>query len=210
MIDMAMDEKEKGYFITDIEYNDEILKVTRADGSVSEEHFSYHNLGFYRNQMVNHIKDNINPFMDDLGKDSFLTFVKRYAAIIGGIVGLYFLYNFDIHIIMKIIINILVLLAEVGYYLYNELYLTLVGSEVIEGLAYEYYLKNIDKFRYYDREHFTYGFIVPPEDVGKYQLTQDMLTQIIQGIDDFKDKGFEPEEMTLSYKRKTDNGKSMI
>lgn len=210
MIDMAMDEKEKGYFITDIEYNDEILKVTRADGSVSEEPFSYHNLGFYRNQMVNHIKDNINPFMDDLSKDSFFTFVKRYAAIIGGIVGLYFLYNFDIHIIMKIIITILVLLAEVGYYLYNELYLTLVGSEVIESLAYEYYLKNIDKFRYYDREHFTDGFIVPPEDVGKYQLTQDMLTQIIQGIDDFEDKGFEPEEMTLSYKRQTDNGKSMV
>lgn len=210
MIDMAMDEKEKGYFITDIEYNDEILKVTRADGSVSEEPFSYHNLGFYRNQMVNHIKDNINPFMDDLSKDSFFTFVKRYAAIIGGIVGLYFLYNFDIHIIMKIIITILVLLAEVGYYLYNELYLTLVGSEVIESLAYEYYLKNIDKFRYYDREHFTDGFIVPPEDVSKYQLTQDMLTQIIKGIDDFKDKGFEPEEMTLSYKRQTDNGKSMV
>ena len=62
----------------------------------------------------------------------------------------------------------------------------------------------------YDREHFTDGFIVPPEDVGKYQLTQDMLTQIIQGIDEFREQGFEPEEMTLSYKRKTDNGKSMI
>lgn len=210
MIDMAMDEKDKQFFITDIEYNDEILKITRADGTVSEEPFSYHNLGFYRNQMVNHIQDNINPFMDDLSKDSFFTFVKRYSAIIGGVVGLYFLYNVDIHVIMKIIITILAVLGELAYYLYNELYLTIVGSEVIEGLAYEYYLKNIDKFRYFDKEHYTDGFIVPPEDVGKYKLTQDMLAQILQRIEEFKEKGFEPEEMTLSYKRQTETGKSMI
>lgn len=210
MIDMAMEEKDKSFFITDIEFNDEILKVTRADGSVSEETFSYHNLGFYRNQMVNHIKDNIDSFMNELSKDSFFTFVKRYAAIIGGVVGLYFLYNVDIHLIMKIIITVLVLLGELGYYLYNELYLTIVGSEVIEGLAYEYYIKNIDKFRYFDKEHYTDGFIVPPEDVSRYRLTQDMLTQILQGIEEFKEKGFEPEEMTLSYKRQPDNGKSMI
>ena len=105
----------------------------------------------------------------------FFTFVKRYAAIIGGIVGLYFLYNFDIHIAMKIIITVLLLLGEVGYYLYNELYLHIVGGEVLECLATEYYINNLDTFTFYDRENYTDGFIVPPEDIGKYQLTKDML-----------------------------------
>ena len=99
MLDMVMDDKNKQYFITDIEVRDGKMIITRADGSVSEEPYFAHNLGFYRMQMVRNAKDNIGPYMDDLGKDSFLTFVKRYAAIIGGVVGLYFLYNFDIHIL---------------------------------------------------------------------------------------------------------------
>ena len=107
MLDMVMDEKNKKYFITDIEVRDGKIIITRADESVTEEPYSGHNLGVYRMQMVRNAKEHINPYMDDLGKDSFLTFVKRYAAIIGGIVGLYFLYNFDIHIAMKLIITIL-------------------------------------------------------------------------------------------------------
>ncbi len=210
MIDMTLDEKNKEYFITQIEHDDKEIKVTRADGNSTTEPYSGHNLGFYRNKMVENAKENIGPYMDDLGKDSFFTFVKRYAAIIGGVVGLYFLYNVDIHLIMKIIITILVLLGELGYYLYNELYLGIIGREVMECLATEYYIKNIDKFRYFDKEHYTDGFIVPPEDIGKYQLTQDVLEQVAQGIEQFREQGFEPEEMTLSYKRQPDNGKSMI
>lgn len=210
MIDMVMDEKNREYFITDIEFDDKVLKVTRADGSVSTEPFSYHNLGFYRTKMIENAKLNINPFMDDLSKDSFFTFVKRYAAIIGGIVGLYFLYNVDIHLIIKIILTILVVLGEAAYYLINQLYLILLSEQVSESLATEFYLKNISKFTYYDRDNYTDGYIVPPEDIGKYRLTQDTLEQILQGIHKFKEQGFEPEEMILSYKRKTENPKNML
>lgn len=210
MIDMVMDEKNREYFITDIEFDDKVLKVTRADGSVSTEPFSYHNLGFYRTKMIENAKLNINPFMDDLSKDSFFTFVKRYAAIIGGIVGLYFLYNVDIHLIIKIILTILVVLGEAAYYLINQLYLILLSDQVSESLATEFYLKNISKFTYYDRDNYTDGYIVPPEDIGKYRLTQDTLEQILHGIEEFKEQGFEPEEMILSYKRKTENPKNML
>ena len=210
MIDMVMDEKNKEYFITNIEYDDKVLKVTRADGTVTTEPFSYHNLGFYRTKMIENARLNINPFMDDLSKDSFFTFVKRYAAIIGGIVGLYFLYNVDIHLIIKIILTILVVLGEAAYYLINQLYLILLSEQVSESLATEFYLKNISKFTYYDRENYTDGYIVPPEDIGKYRLTQDTLEQILQGIEEFKEQGFEPEEMILSYKRKTENPKNML
>lgn len=210
MIDMVMDEKNREYFITNIEYDDKVLKVTRADGTVTTEPFSYHNLGFYRTKMIENAKLNINPFMDDLSKDSFFTFVKRYAAIIGGIVGLYFLYNVDIHLIIKIILTILVVFGEAAYYLINQLYLILLSEQVSESLATEFYLKNISKFTYYDRENYTDGYIVPPEDIAKYGLTQDTLEQVLQGIEEFKEQGFEPEEMILSYKRKTENPKNML
>ena len=210
MIDMVMDEKNREYFITNIEYDDKVLKVTRADGTVTTEPFSYHNLGFYRTKMIENARLNINPFMDDLSKDSFFTFVKRYAAIIGGIVGLYFLYNVDIHLIIKIILTILVVFGEAAYYLINQLYLILLSEQVSESLATEFYLKNISKFTYYDRDNYTDGYIVPPEDIGKYRLTQDTLEQILQGIEEFKEQGFEPEEMILSYKRKTENPKNML
>lgn len=209
MLDMVMDDKNKQYFITDIEVRDSKIIITRADESVTEEPYSGHNLGFYRMQMVKNAKENIGPYMDDLGKDSFLTFVKRYAAIIGGIVGLYFLYNFDIHIAMKIIITVLLLLGEVGYYLYNELYLHIVGGEVLECLATEYYLNNLSTFTYYDKENYTDGFIVPPEDIGKYQLTKDMLEQLAKGIKEAKEMGSEPEHMKLTYK-KIDTPKNMV
>lgn len=210
MIDMVMDEKNRASFITDIEFDDKVLKITRADGSVSTEPFSYHNLGFYRTKMVENAELNINPFMDDLSKDSFFTFVKRYAAIIGGVVGLYFLYNVDIHLIIKIIITILVLLGEVAYYLFNQLYLIVLSDLVSESLATEFYLKNISKFVYYDRENYTDGYIVPPEDIGKYRLTQDALEQVLKEIECFKEQGLEPDGMSLTYKRQTDNGKSMV
>ena len=202
MLDMVMDDKNKQYFITDIEVRDGKIIITRADESVTEEPYSAHNLGFYRMQMVRNAKENINPYMDDLGKDSFLTFVKRYAAIIGGIVGLYFLYNFDIHIAMKIIITVLLLLGEVGYYLYNELYLHIVGGEVLECLATEYYLNNLNIFTYYDKENYTDGFIVPPEDIARYKLTEDMLVQIKENIESFKKDGIKEEDISLSYNKK--------
>lgn len=211
MLDMTMDDKDKEYFITDIEYDDKVLKVTRADGSVSEEKFSEHNLGFYRLQMIKYAKENIEGYLDDIGKDSLLVFVKRYGAIIGGIVGLYFLYNVDIHLIIKIIITILILLGEMAYYVLNSLYLSVVNMEALEVLATKYYLKNLDYFRYYDNENGTDGFIVPPEDIGKYGLTRDMLEQIYNNINEFKKEGYEPKNMSLTYKRReTENDKSMI
>ncbi len=209
MIDMVMDDDNKKYFITDIEVRDGKIIITRADESVTEEPYSGHNLGFYRMQMIKGAKENIEPYMDDLSKDSFFAFVKRYAAIIGGIVGLYFLYNFDIHIVIKIIITILLLLGEVGYYLYNELYLSIVGNEVLECLATEYYIKNLSTFSYYDKENYTDGFIVPPEDIGKYQLTEDMLKQLGAGIEEAKEKGSEPQDMKLTYK-KIDTPKNVL
>ena len=44
----------------------------------------------------------------------------------------------------------------------------------------------MNAFRYYDKENYTDGYIVPPEDIGKYQLTKDVLEQLKNGIEEFK------------------------
>ena len=80
---------------------------------------------------------------------------------------------------------------------------------MLECLATEYYLNNLSTFTYYDKENYTDGFIVPPEDIGKYQLTKDMLEQLAQGIKEARDNGAEPEHMKLTYK-KQDTPKNMV
>lgn len=209
MLDMAIDDKNKKYFITDIDVKDDILIITRADGNISEEPYTAHNLGCYRMKMIRYAKENINDYMTDLGKDSFKTLAKRYSTIIGGIIGLFFLYNFDVHIVMKIILTILILLGEVGYYLYNRLYLNVVAIELLECMATEYYIDNLDIFSYYDKDNYTDAFIIPPEDIGKYHLTKDMLEQLADGIKRARDNGIELEHLKLVYK-KEDISKNMV
>ena len=94
-------------------------------------------------------------------------------------------------------------------YLYNELYLSIAGNEVLECLAIEYYLDNLGTFSYYDRENYTDGYIIPPEDIEKYQLTKDMLEQLTKEIEEAKAMGLEPQDMKLSYK-KQDTPKNMV
>lgn len=210
MLDMTLNEEDKPYFIVNIEVKDDKLIVTRADGTVHEEKFSEHNLSFYRTKMLEGAQSHITGYMDDLGKDSFFTFLKRYAAIVAGIAGLYFLYNIDIHIIMKILLTFLAIACEIGYYFYNELYLSIVGEEVIECLATEYYLKNMETFRYYDREQYIDGYIIPPEDIGSHGLTKEMLEQLGDGIKDYREQGVNPKDMKLTYKRREEIDENMV
>ena len=87
--------------------------------------------------------------------------------------------------------------------------MSVVGNEVLECLATEYYIDNLSTFSYYDRENYTDGYIIPPEDIGKYQLTKDMLEQLATGIKEARDNGAEPEDMKLSYK-KIDTPKNVL
>lgn len=209
MLDMVIDDKKKQYFITDIDVKDDKIIITKADGNVSEVPYTAHNLGFYRMQMIKYAKENINDYVSDLGIDSFKTLAKRYSAIVGGVIGLYFLYNFDIHIAMKIILTIFVLLGEIGYYLYNRMYLNVVAIELLECMATEYYIDNLDIFSYYDKDNYTDDFIIPPEDISRYHLTKDMLEQLADGIKRARDNGIDSKNMKLVYD-KDEKFKNMV
>ncbi len=210
MLDMTFTKNDSQYFITDIEVKDGKIFITRADGTVSEEKFSEHNLGFYRMQMIKYADENINDFLDDLAKDSFMTFVKKYGAVILGVVSLYFLYNFDIHIIIKILITILIGLGEIAYYIVNKLYLILLNDQIIEAWTIESYLKNLNVLRYYDDEAFTDNYVIPPEEIGKSILNKEQLEKLVEGIKLHREQGMNPKQMKLTYEIQPENGKSML
>ena len=210
MLDLTMDEKNKPYFITDIEYDEKEIRVTRADGRVEVEPFSAHNLGFHRTKMIENAKENIGPYMDELSKDTFFTVVKRYGSIIVDILGLFLLYNVDIHVIIKILITALVVLGELAYLFFNWLYLGLAGNEVMECLALEYYLNNLSEFTYDDSENFTTGYYLAPEDISRYGLTKEHLEAIVENKSRVEDNKDIFEGVNLGKERKPENGKSML
>ena len=86
---------------------------------------------------------------------------------------------------------------------------------LIEGYLDEYFkkIKNLGEQRLlkdvkiFDND--TDGVIVPPEDIGKYQLTKDMVEQVAKGIEEAKEMGSEPEHMKLTYK-KIDTPNNMV
>lgn len=205
MINMV-DGDEKKYFITDIFFdgNSNEIVVKYGDGNETREPFVFHNLQFYRHKMIEQSFKHLPHFLDELSKYSFLVVVRKYIVIIGGILSMVLLYNLDIHIIMKIILSVLIVLGEVGYYLYNEVILTLMGSVVSEGLATETYLKYIDNFRYLNDDK-EYEFFLPPEAIARYGLTSDMVEDLNRVLESLKNDGYVNKEITLSYKREEIN-----
>ncbi|MDE5888858.1 MAG: hypothetical protein K2H20_02440 [Bacilli bacterium] len=203
MMNMVHGDKEaEKYFITDIETKEDKLIIKLADGTIEELKFTDHNLGFYRRRMIEQAKTKLPNFADVLSKESFLVYVKRVGAIIAGVLGLFLAYNVDIHIIMKIVLTILITLGELAYYLWNEIVLSVISEDCRETLATEYYLAHLQDFQYYDPDKGVDGYILPPEDISKYRLDDRMLAQMSDTIKDFKNQGFNDDEIYLTYQKR--------
>lgn len=199
MLDFAKNETEEKTFIVDIECNDKEMIIKYADGRESHEPYTLHNYNVYRIRMEDQAKENLDYAYDEIAKDSFLVYVKRLIAIIGGIIAGIVIYNVDIHIIIKIILALLILLGEVLYYLYNEIYLSVLADDLQEVSATDYYLKNIDKFKYYDSKIGENGYIVPIEDLDKHHLTPNQLEQIATLVTEYRDEGVDNSDIRLTY-----------
>ena len=107
MIPLSSNNQKEEYYIMDIKIEDEKLFIYYADGREECIPFSKHNLGVFRNRMVIQAKENIDSCLNKIAKESFGVYFKRFMTVIGLLVGLYFLYNLDIHVIMKIILALL-------------------------------------------------------------------------------------------------------
>ena len=93
----------------------------------------------------------------------------------------------------------LILLGEGIYYLYNELYLAILSADLSEISATDYYLQNINQFKYYDQEVGENGYIVPIEDIDRYHLTKETLEKISTLVTEFKKEGVKEKDMSLTY-----------
>ncbi len=202
MMNMVYGDKDKEqYFITDIEVKDDKIIITRADGSKEESKLTDRNLGFYRSRMIDQAEKNLPNFSIELSKESFMVYVRRVGAIVGGLLSFFLLYNIDIHIIIKIILALLITLGEIFYYLWNEIVLSVMSNDCCETLATEYYLANLQTFRYYDAEKGVDSYILPPEDISRYNLDDRLLTKMSETIKDFKSQGYEDGDIYLTYKK---------
>lgn len=200
MIPMTGDEDKLKYFITSIQKEEDQLVIKYASGEDDCSKYSLHNLNAARNRMIDQARECLPNFISTMATEYFKTIALKYAAILGGIIGLFFLYNIDIHIIMKIIITLLALGGEVVYYLINKVYLAVLDMASEEALATKYYINNLADFRYYNPELGQDEFILPIEDISKYCLCQKDLEELSKIVKDFKSKGYESKEITLSYK----------
>ncbi len=199
MIDFAKNEDEEKRFIVDIETMPETMSITYADGTVRNEFYSLHNLNVYRLRMEEQASDNMDYAYDTLAKDSFKVYVKKFLAILGGIISGIVIYNVDIHVIMKIILALLLLFGEALYYLYNEIYLNVLAEDLSEIAATDYYLQNLDIFKYYDQEIGETGYVVPIEDIDRHSLTKEQLKEIKDMVVTLKNDGVKSKDISLTY-----------
>ena len=202
MVDMTRNKEEQESFITNINKDNDSLVVSYASGNETTERFSLHNMNYYRGKMEEQANMYVGKYLDKLSIKSFSIYVARVSSIILGLFSLFLSYNIDIHIIMKILLTILVALLEFGYYIYSDIKLDILYTQALEGMATEYYLNNIDDFKYKNPHTYEFGYIVPIEEISKMGLTEDWLKAASEKIKELISSGIEKEDISLSLSKK--------
>lgn len=202
MLDMTRYEEEQNDYIVDLKVNDDgNMVITYANGEVVEEKYTEHNYSFYRGKMV----DQAIKYSDDAIKDLGIEWLKfegiRYGLLLGGVVSMFFLYNVDIHVIIKIILAILVVLGEAVQLFFTQLGLASIEDDSIKAFAYNEYIKHLNNFRYYDNETGTIEYTLPIEDVDIHDMDQSFILKVNGVIEDMKEKGSEPKDMRVVYSK---------
>ena len=211
MLPMTSDENKKKTYITNVQKEGENLITTYADKSTDTIPYSEHNLNVARMRMIDQARENIPFYHTFVAKEVASKLFKRYSAIILSLIGLFFLYNFDIHIIIKIILTILALLGNTLYYLYSKFIFIILGYGLEEVEATEFYINNLNDFLEYT-ESGEIRFLIPIEDIANNKLTKEMLEKLLESIQKYKSEGITPSEMRLTYKKvsKTDKQTSKM
>lgn len=178
MMDMTGVDGDKEHFIVDIMSTPESITVYYADGSSSMDNFyTEHNMEFYRGQMEKQAKKYIDGYMKYLQDEVLRVYVLRALAIATGVIGMYLLYNFDIHYVMKFILGLILVILELGYYLYEEINLDFLSLEVREALATDYYLNHKMSFNYFDTLKNEYVDALKIEEIANKELTLDDIVE---------------------------------
>lgn len=202
MLDMTEYVEEQDDYVVDVSLTDDgNMVITYASGRVEKEKYSDHNYGFYQGKMVNQAIDYADPMINSLGIEWIKTQAVRYGLLLGGIVGLYFSYNVDIHIIIKIILTILILAGEAVNLFLTQLGLVSIEDDSIVAFAYKEYLKHLDNFKYYDKKSGAEKYIMPISDIDKHQLDSSSVIEIDRMVSQMKDMGSEPKDIRVNYSK---------
>jgi hypothetical protein len=141
--------------------------------------------------------------MDQMGWESLKTCIKKFGSVAIDALGLYFLYNFDIHIVIKIILTIGMIGINIFYYFLKHYDLLVIGQELDRVEALELYLDNVREFTYYNEEENEDDYSLAIEDVWQNDLHKDEVSQIIE--DAKKNKGNVLKYDVKKYKKSKDD-----
>lgn len=205
MINMTLDEKDEEFFITDVNFLDDDIEVTYADGHKINVGFcNDHMREFYRLKLEKQARDFVAPFLEQAGKDSLVLYIKKYAPIVVSLIGLYFLYNIDIHIIMKIILSIVIAIINGINFLSTQYDLFVLSEYIGEAFSLEYYLNYLKDFTYFDEEVEKEVKALPIEEISKFNLSVETLEKIRNEVLELK-KEDGISDLKLSYKNQVNN-----
>lgn len=203
MILMTDDREKLKSYITDIKRVDEQLITVYADKSISTVYYSEHNLNVVRYRMIEQVRDNVMNFYDYVAKKYISICIKNIVSVISSVVGLFFLYNIDINIIMKIIISILTALGVTTYIILNKKMIDTLNDELNEAEASEFYVNHLDELKECNKDSGNDEFVLPIEDISKYNVPKELLEELLEKVQEFKEDGISVSEMKLVYKPKT-------
>lgn len=192
MIDLSKGKDEK--YIIDFNIIDDIIHVFYVDGREEECVYSEHNVNLYRYRMIEQVKKYSDSYLNYIAMESFMTYCKRVILIAFSIVSLYFSYNIDNELFIKIMSTLIVLIMNFAYYLHSETKLDILFDDFIEVESLIYYVNNLNDYI------IDCKFVLPIEDIYKHNLTVNDLENIKKEINDMKSNyGDDVMELSLSY-----------
>mgnify|MGYP003300981228 CR=1 FL=1 len=202
MIDMTLKEEDKKDFIVDITVNEDGIKVTYANGFTEIcKVASKHNLEFYRGKMEEQALKHVDKFVINCGIKGLLFLKTEMVPIILSVIGLFLSYNFDISILSKILITLLVLVINLFVLVFYEYNIFKYIKLTEEADAVRYYLDNKDNFLTTD-ENNEKSYCLNIEEIGQLHMNEKMVKDIEKSISEFKDTLGEDAVITLTKVRK--------
>lgn len=183
MVNMTLYDDEEPTYIIDIRKKDNKIVLTYADGH--EENmglYSLHNMNFYRYRVQKQFYECYDKYMDEIALESFKVCVKKFGGVILSLVGLFFMYNFDIHIIIKILLTLGVVAIDVFYYFLKHYDLLVIGQELNRVEALETYFQNSREFMIHNEDEKEDDFVLGVEDVWQNDLRKEDVLSILEDV----------------------------
>ena len=205
MVNMTLYDDEEESYIVDIKKENDRIMVYYADGHADDMGpYSLHNMNFYRLRAQRQFHEFYDKYMDQAGLDSLRICIKKFGSIAVDAFGLFLLYNFDIHIIIKIILTIGMIGINIFYYFLKHYDLLVLGQELDRVEALELYLDNVREFMIYNEDEGEDDYSLAIEDIWQNDLHKDEVSEII--ADAKANKGYVLKYDVKKYKKsKEDN-----